>query len=890
MSKTSEVIELLFNAEYRGKAEVRALKRDISQLSTSFGTGLTAVSGFTLALGAMELAAIASSIGLAKAGAEAAGGFGAGFNEISTLITDVDADLGLFKNQIKDYASGSTASIDDINLSIYSAISAGIDYKKSIEFLTIAEKLSVGGKATLSEAVGVLTGTLSAYGEETDQAGRYSDILFNTVKNGVTTIPELASGLGKVSGTAAGMGITFEQVAATTATLTKGGIATSEAMTVLKAIIAGIIKPTKEAAETADDLGISLGVNALKSKGLAGVLEEMAVKTGGSEEKISKLFGSTEALNGALILTSTKGLKTFKSDLDAMNSSTGATETAFTNMAENAALIKQTLQNNIQLTLIGIGEPILDEFKDIDKAISDIFVSIRGSLEGDGALSGVIDSVEGLAGTVAGIIRNMANNMDEALDLANVSGFSNAFDRINDSLKGLDLETPEGLAAIITMLGNSFKGLTEFTISASEVLKGMLEVFGGIGSYLPDLDGNFASLAGNVAGWAIALSTASLVFGPFIALLKTIKNMGGIAGAVGSSSTIAGIAGSVSKLGTAGKAFTLAFFAEDLFNIGKSGGGAIVQIADNITGITEAMYGATKVTPVLQKAMDDYSASIGKTSVTMVEYNKAMKEKHRGDLEGVSSLDRNSLAHESNAIAIKKSYTEEEKLRAARAVATFSIDEATGKVIENKEAYDELIENQELLVYLKKEHATEINKEVEALQKLSQKSKLSAKDLKTLGAASDDVKNRVKALNSIKPVFDFQTAKVEAESKEVQAIMGALGSSATAAGNTVGDAFKLMSSDNYADLDFSTQWDVRDSMTEMAESQGTLAKAQAAVAEAKAKYIESQADRMMSSDALISIDGTSLEPHLEAFMFEILKTIQVKVAADQADFLLGVPK
>ena len=45
---------------------------------------------------------------------------------------------------------------------------------------------------------------------------------------------------------------------------------------------------------------------------------------------------------------------------------------------------------------------------------------------------------------------------------------------------------------------------------------------------------------------------------------------------------------------------------------------------------------------------------------------------------------------------------------------------------------------------------------------------------------------------------------------------------------------------------------------------------------------------MESGDALIKIDGAGLQPHLEAFMWEILRTIQTRVNRDGLAMLLGV--
>lgn len=886
MATTKEVVELLFDSKYND-AGTRALKRDLTNLGGSAQKGVSAVAGFTVALGAMELAALAASIGLAKAGAEAAGSFGAGFNEISTLVTATDADLVSFKNSIKEYAAGSTASLEDINGAIYNAISAGVDYKDSIAFLTEAEKLSVAGKTDLNSAVQILSGTLNAYGAETDQAGKYSDILFSTVKNGVTTIPELVSSLGQVTGTAAAMGISFEEVSAATSTMTKNGIGTAQSMTILKAVINGIINPTKEAQDIADKLGISLGVNALESKGLSGVLQEMTEKTGGSKEQMAKLFSSTEALNGALSLTSKDGLKTFNEDLESATGSAGETEIAFEKMADNVALVKQTLANGIQLTLIGIGEPILDEFADIDKAITSIFQSLRNNLTGsDGALVPVIDSVEQVAATVADIINSIATNMDEALNQADISGFTGAFDSINDALEGLNLTDPKGLANAIGAIGDAFNGLTKFSISAVEVVADLVEIFGNLAANLADMDGDTLKLAGTIGGWAVALSAASLVLAPFVALIFLLAKTGGVIGGFGSAAGIGALSTAVRGLGTAG-ALAAAGWAG--FKIGEMA----VEAIDNVTGLTDALYGAEKPTKALQQAMDDYAQSIGKTTVTTQEYIDAMKAKHNGLtttrqalVDGKIVQEELNLAQASGVTELKATFTEEEKLRAARTNALWELDEITGEVVKNQQAYDDVVKSQ---AQNTKELGAATKDSKKALTDLSQSTKPAADDMKNLGMVSDSTKNSIDSLSAIKPAFDFQIAKVESEAKQIESIMDALAISAKQSGESMGSALGILGSDNYNDLGLFEQDAVLDSIQEMSKIQTEVAQAEIEISKAKADYMNAQVASMQNGDAMIKIDGTGLEPELNAFMFAVLKGIQGKVASNQADFLLGMP-
>ena len=46
-------------------------------------------------------------------------------------------------------------------------------------------------------------------------------------------------------------------------------------------------------------------------------------------------------------------------------------------------------------------------------------------------------------------------------------------------------------------------------------------------------------------------------------------------------------------------------------------------------------------------------------------------------------------------------------------------------------------------------------------------------------------------------------------------------------------------------------------------------------------------DALNNGDGMIKVTGDGLQPHLEAFMWEILKAIQVRVNADGLKMLLG---
>jgi hypothetical protein len=53
-------------------------------------------------------------------------------------------------------------------------------------------------------------------------------------------------------------------------------------------------------------------------------------------------------------------------------------------------------------------------------------------------------------------------------------------------------------------------------------------------------------------------------------------------------------------------------------------------------------------------------------------------------------------------------------------------------------------------------------------------------------------------------------------------------------------------------------------------------------------YMESKMRAMESGEALIQIDGAGLQPHLEAFMWEVLGAIQTRVNEEGHAMLFGL--
>jgi len=276
--------------------------------------------------------------------------------EVSTLLSGTAEETKILASEAERLAQQfGTMPIDQAK-AFYQVISAGAsDASEATDILTAANKLAVGGVTDVLTSVDGLTSILNAYGDQVESASAVSDTLFIGMRSGKTTIAELSTGLGKVAPLAASLNVGFDELVGSIAALTKGGINTTESITGVRAILAAVAKPTKEAATLSDQLGIEFNAAGLQAKGFAEFLDEVSNKTGGSVDKLSLLFGGVEALVPIMALSGNAG-SDFNAIMAQMGEKAGATEEAFNKMADSRGFkIDQLMAsiNSIALTLGG---------------------------------------------------------------------------------------------------------------------------------------------------------------------------------------------------------------------------------------------------------------------------------------------------------------------------------------------------------------------------------------------------------------------------------------------------------------------------------------------------------------------------------------------------------
>lgn len=157
--------------------------------------------------------------------------------------------------------------VTELAKGMYQVLSASIEPAKAIEFLGTAAMSAKAGVTDVFTAVDALTTIINAYALATEDAMRVSDVMFMTVKRGKLTYEGLAHSLGPVVAIAAQLNISFEEVAAAMATLTRQGIEVRTAGVAIRQVLVAVVKQQKEAVDTAKRLEIGFSAQELAAKG-----------------------------------------------------------------------------------------------------------------------------------------------------------------------------------------------------------------------------------------------------------------------------------------------------------------------------------------------------------------------------------------------------------------------------------------------------------------------------------------------------------------------------------------------------------------------------------------------------------------------------------------------
>lgn len=351
------------NLKVNGKDAVKSVTMNVDELRKAVDATRTETERFTdsliqinqrvetfrnIADGVSQLASTLNSL------TEESRQYSAAMAAANTMAGKSGEDFANLKAQVSELAKTIPLARDELANGLYQVISNGVPEDNWIEYLNQSAKASVGGIADLEEVVKVTSTVIKNYGLSWQDAGTIQDKIQLTAKNGVTSFEQMAQALPRVTANAATLGVSVDELMATFATLTGVSGNTAEVSTQLAAIFTALVKPSSEAAQMAQQMGIQFDAAAVKAAGgMQNFIESLdkdvksyAASSGMLEQEIyGKLFGSAESLRALIPLTGELADK-FSQNVDAMKGSAGTIDDAFGIMGNTGSAQLQKLKNS----------------------------------------------------------------------------------------------------------------------------------------------------------------------------------------------------------------------------------------------------------------------------------------------------------------------------------------------------------------------------------------------------------------------------------------------------------------------------------------------------------------------------------------------------------------
>ncbi|OGC00145.1 hypothetical protein A2V82_16550 [candidate division KSB1 bacterium RBG_16_48_16] len=223
-----------------------------------------------------------------------------------------------------------------------------------------------------------------------------------------------------------------------------------------------------------------------------------------------------------------------------------------------------------------------------------------------------------------------------------------------------------------------------------------------------------------------------------------------------------------------------------------------------------------------------------------------------------------------------------------QAEATKKVTEATKEGVEGLKSFVEITADGTVVF---NDNYTALEKVASATDTKGTADKKAAAELKKNVDAMIEFKLGLEEIQSKERVsiFEIQAkgdiASLEATSQAFETMFTSLDSGIASTGETLLGLFGMMGQASSTPFGMEVLLAAIEQEQELRQGEFDLQKK---LIEAQIKYMALKATALKRNDALINISADGLEPEIEAFMWQILKRIQIRANAEGAEYLLGI--
>lgn len=413
--------------------------------------------------------------------------------KIVGLVGESQGQVDEWANAILELAPKLGRAPRELAEALYFITSAGIEGAEAMEVLEMSGKAAAAGLGETMVVADLVSSAINAYGKENITAAEATDILVAAVREGKADASEFAGVLGGVLPIAAEMGVTFNETAAAVAAMTRTGTDAATATTQLKNIMIGLLRPSKQAEDALNEMGITSAElrEQMGEEGLLPVLMRLKDATNEyGEDLMAQVFPNIRSLMGVLDLMG-ENMEDNVKIFGELEDATGSLEHAFETVEDTAQHKLNVAIAEMQAGLIELWDvmkdsviPIIEDlaggirnltewFRDLDEEQQQNIIRWAGWIAAAGPALWVIG---GLAGAISKLIGLFATMGKGAAIAAGKIGLIKGASKVATTAVASDMMAVAGV--------KGFGGATVAAGGFGAKLLGLAKVGGPIGIFM----------------------------------------------------------------------------------------------------------------------------------------------------------------------------------------------------------------------------------------------------------------------------------------------------------------------------------------------------------------------------------------------------------------------
>ena len=306
---------------------------------------------------------------IAAAGGKMAIDFEQSMTKINTLVGTSSAEVNKLGAAVKQMAVETATGPKELADALFFIQSAGIKGSESLDTLRVSAKGAAMQMGEITDIASATTSIMTAYGISAEKAG---DLLHETLKQGKFEAEEFMNKIGQVIPTAAAFGVSFEEMGAAVATMSKISGDAAGSLTAINQVMLKLATPGSEQLQILDALNMSYDdLNTMMKDSLMGTLNHLFTELEGNDFMLTKVFGSSRAVKGAF---ATAGLQaeTYAEVLDGMNNSMGNVNKGFETQSQTVGFTMAQAFQKLQLAAMELGSMLMPVFTKIVTGVTNV--------------------------------------------------------------------------------------------------------------------------------------------------------------------------------------------------------------------------------------------------------------------------------------------------------------------------------------------------------------------------------------------------------------------------------------------------------------------------------------------------------------------------------------